>query len=78
LVRSLIEESDSMLTPFPPKTPMQMRREAEQRRNPQPKPRPPGDIDPASRPPQAFETPREVEATMDWLAHIAAGRIQIR
>jgi hypothetical protein len=57
---------------------MQMRREAEARRNPQPRPKPPGDADPANRPTQAFETPGEVEVAMDWLAHVAAGRIQLR
>jgi hypothetical protein len=57
---------------------MQMRREAEERRNPQPTPKPLGDANSAKRPRQAYETPREVEATMDWLAHVAAGRIQLR
>lgn len=59
------------------KSPMQMRREAEERANPRP-PFEPGPVDPARRPPLAFETPAETNATRDWLAHIAAGRIQIR
>lgn len=67
-----------MMTPFPPKTPMMMRREAERRANPQPKPRPPGKIDPADRPQLTSETPRELDATIDWLAHIAAGRIEVK
>ena len=66
-----------MLTPFPPKTPLQMRREAEQRVNPV-KPTPPGPVDPAKLPPLAAESPREVEATMEWLAHVQAGRIAVR
>jgi len=29
-------------------------------------------------PPLAADTPREYAATRDWMAHIAAGRIQVR
>lgn len=65
-----------MMTPFPPKTPAQMRREAEPpaRR----KPAPPGKIDPAARQPLHSDTGAELDATIDWLAHIAAGRIVVR
>ena len=66
-----------MMTPFPPKTPMQMRLEAERRKNPPP-PHVSGKVDPADRPQLASETPLEVDATVDWLAHIAAGRIEVR
>jgi hypothetical protein len=60
------------------KSPTEMRREAEQRGKPKPQPLPSGPVDPAKRPLQAAETPRETEATMDWLDHIQAGRIDIR
>ena len=66
-----------MLTPFPPKTPLQMRREAEQRVNPV-KQTPIGPVDPANLPPLAAEPPREVEATIEWLAHVQAGRIEVK
>ena len=39
-----------MMTPFPPKTPMQMRREAEERRKPKRRLPKPGPVDPAARP----------------------------
>jgi len=39
-----------MMTPFPPKTPRQMAREAEERRNPRRRPPMPGPVDPAKRP----------------------------
>lgn len=39
-----------MMTPFPPKTPRQMAREAEERRNPRRRPPRPGPVDPAKRP----------------------------
>jgi hypothetical protein len=38
-----------MMTPFPPKTPAQMRREAEERANPRPS-KPLGKVDPSKRP----------------------------
>jgi hypothetical protein len=60
------------------KTPTQMRREAEQRGKPAKREIKPGPVDPAAYPPLAPETPREVEATADWLSHIAAGRIPVR
>jgi hypothetical protein len=55
-----------------------MRRETEQRGKPARREIKPGPVDPAAYPPLAPETPREVEATADWLAHIAAGRISVR
>jgi hypothetical protein len=66
------------MTPFPPKTPTQMRLEAQRRAHPQPKRQPPGKVNPAKYPPLATETGREVDATVDWLAHLAAGRIVVR
>jgi hypothetical protein len=62
---------------FPGKSPMQMRREAEQGATPPsaPTPRP---VDPASLPPLHSDNPDELRATADWLAHIAAGRIQVK
>ena len=56
------------MTPFPPKTPRQMRREAERRTNPQP-PKPAGEIDPARRPPLYLESRIETDAATEWLAH---------
>ncbi|HEX6604205.1 MAG TPA: hypothetical protein VF027_04915 [Sphingomicrobium sp.] len=67
-----------MMTPFPPKTVMQMRRQAGPGASARPAPRPPGEIDPANRPQLHSETPLEADATHDWLAHIAAGRIEVR
>jgi len=67
-----------MMTPFPPKTPAQMRREAE---HGPPKVSPPlGPVDPAKRPPLAddeYDADNQW-ATAEWLAHIAAGRIDVR
>lgn len=60
------------------KSPMQMRRQAEQCRNPAPKAPPPGPVDPAQFPQLAAETGAEVDATIDWLAHLAAGRIEVK
>jgi hypothetical protein len=60
------------------KTPLQMRREAEQRSKPAKREIKPGPVDSAAYPQLASETPREVEATADWLAHVAAGRISVR
>jgi hypothetical protein len=54
-----------------------MRREAEQRGKPAKHEIKPGPVDPADYPQLAPEAPREVEATADWLAHIAAGRIAV-
>jgi hypothetical protein len=51
-----------------------MRREAEQGRRPAGAVKL-GPIDPAKRPLQESETSRELDATIDWLAHIHAGRI---
>ena len=44
-----------MMTPFPPKTPTQMRREAEQRGKPARRAVKPGPVDPAAYPPLAAE-----------------------
>lgn len=38
----------------------------------------PGKVDPAKLPPMAAETPRELDATLEWLAHIRHGRILVR
>jgi hypothetical protein len=66
-----------MMTPFPPKTPLQMRREAERRGKPEPRVKL-GEPDPANRPQLAAETSVEADAVRDWLGHIAAGRIEVR
>lgn len=58
------------------KTPMQMRLAAERRARP--KRTTHGEIDAAARPPLHSETGAELDATIDWLAHIAAGRIEVR
>ena len=55
---------------------MQMRREAEQRK-PKPRAQPPGKIDPAQFPPLFSDSDDAAEAASDWLAHIAAGRIEV-
>ena len=60
------------------KSPMQMRREAEERRNPAPKAPPPGPVDAADRPQLASETGEALDAATDWLAHLAAGRIEVK
>lgn len=62
---------------FPGKSPMQMRREAEQGAAPAnaPAPQP---VDPSKLPPLGSDDPDELRATSDWLAHIAAGRIQVK
>ncbi len=64
---------------FPGKTPTQMRREAERAAGVKP-PAPLGPADPARRPPQASEAEEDaaIDAAADWLAHIAAGRIEVR
>ena len=65
------------MTPFE-KSPTQMRREAERRAH-RPTPAPaPGRSDPARYPPLASETGDELDAAIDWLAHLAAGRIEVR
>lgn len=68
-----------MLTPFPPKTPMQMRLEAERRERPT-KPLPVGQFNPAARTLRASEAESDaaLDAAADWLAHLAAGRIEVR
>ena len=63
---------------FPGKTPMRMRIEAERRANPQPRRQPRGEIDPSRRPTLHSDSGDEIDATIDWLAHVAAGRIEVR
>jgi hypothetical protein len=53
-----------MLTPFPPKTPLQMRREAEQRGRPKRRLQKPGSVDPAKRP---------VLDGANWAAYLRTG-----
>jgi hypothetical protein len=67
-----------MFNLFPGKTPMRMRLEAERRANPQPKRQPSGDVDPSKRPTLHSESGDKIDATIDWLAHLAAGRIPVR
>ena len=77
-----MKESVPMMTPFPPKTPMQMRREAE---HGPPRPTPPltpqqkREIE-ARHPPLGGDNDldEEMAATADWLAHIQAGRIEVK
>ena len=60
------------------KTPLQMRLEAERGpRRPSP---PPGPVVPSSRPPlaSAEEENAYLDACADWLAHVRAGRIEVR
>ena len=80
--RSFVKESVPMMTPFPPKTPMQMRREAVLG-----PPRPSRPLSPeqrrqieAKRPPLGGDNDldEEMTATADWFAYIQAGRIQVR
>jgi hypothetical protein len=59
------------------KSPRQMRREAEQGTCPA-KPEKLGPINPANLPTLAGETRRQLDATIEWLAHIQAGRIEVR
>jgi len=74
-----------MMTPFPPKTPMQMRREAEAREKPQSSPAS-GPADPSKRSPELSrrvsplhcDTGAEISATIEWLAHVHAGRIEVK
>ena len=61
-----------MMTPFPPKTPMQMRREAEALEKPKRKPKPlpkPAPIDPAKRP---------VLDGANWSAYLRTGAVESR
>ena len=59
------------------KTPMMIARGAGQRG--QPKPPPPGKPVPGRRPPLLDpDAGAELDATIDWLAHLAAGRIEVR
>jgi hypothetical protein len=62
---------------FPGKTPPQMQREAEQCRNPAPA-KPAGKADPSKYPSLRSDTGAEIDATIEWLAHIAGGRIQAK
>ena len=61
---------------FPGKTPMRMRIEAEQGCARKIEPR--GEVDSASRPALQPDNPDELDATVDWLRHITAGRIEVR
>ena len=72
-----------MMTPFPPKTPAQMRREAEHgppRPVRQLTPQPRREIEARHPPLGGGDNDRddEYEATAEWLAHIQAGRIEVR
>jgi hypothetical protein len=76
------KESVPVMTPFPPKTPMQMRREKEDgppRPTPRLTPQQKREIEP-KRPPLGGDNDldEEMAATADWLAHIQAGRIDVR
>jgi hypothetical protein len=75
MVRSC-EERD-MYKLFSGKTPMQMRIEAERGRARRAS-APAGEPDPAQRPPLHSDSADEIAATIDWRAHIAAGRIEVR
>jgi hypothetical protein len=63
---------------FPGKSPMRMRIEAERRAGPQPRRQPPGEINPSKRPTLHSDSGDEIDATIEWLAHLAAGRIEVR
>lgn len=58
-----------MMTPFAPKTPMQMRREAGERGKPKPRPRKPGPVDLAKRP---------LLDGANFAAYLRTGSIQVR
>ena len=58
-----------MLTPFPPKTPLQMRREAEERGKPKRRLPKPGSVGPAKRP---------VLDGANWAAFLRTGVIEPR
>ena len=58
-----------MMTPFPPKTPMQMRREAEERSKPKRRVPKPGPVDPAKRP---------VPGGANWAAYLRTGSTESR
>jgi hypothetical protein len=55
-----------MMTPFPPKTPMQMRREVEERGKPKRRLPKPGPVAPDKRP---------VLDGANWVAYLRTGRI---
>jgi hypothetical protein len=59
------------------KSPRQMRREAE-RGNCPAKPEKLDPIDPVTLPRLAADTGRELDATIEWLAHVQAGRIAVK
>lgn len=61
------------MKPRRPLTPAQMRMRHHQRES---APLPPPDQ--SRRPPLAAETGAELDATAEWLAHLAAGRIEVR
>ena len=71
-----------MMTPFPPKTPAQMCREAEHGpRRPSPPLRPEQKRAIEAKHPQLGDDndlDEEMAATADWLAHIQTGRIEVR
>ena len=58
------------------KSPTEMRREAE--RGERSKSPPPGPVDPSRLPPLFSETGRELDAAREWLAHVQAGRIEVK
>lgn len=60
------------------KTPAQMRREAERKRNPQPPSPPPGKIHPNDRVQLASGIGREAEAPKAWLDYVRSGRSPAR
>jgi hypothetical protein len=82
MVRSLVEESHPMMTPFPPKTPMQMgllKEAGPHRPAPPLTPEQKRQVE-AARPPLGGDNDLDEEqaATADWFAHIQAGRIEVR
>ena len=60
------------------KSPMQQRREAERSGKPSPQPLPSASVDALKLPQLEAETTREVRPATDWLAHIEAGRIEVK
>ena len=68
-----------MYKSFPGKTPTQMRREAEHLQQPL-RSAPAAPVDPAKYPRLRSDDGGEAEAnaTREWLAHIAAGRIEVK
>lgn len=64
---------------FPGKSPMQMRLEYQRSLNPRPKREPPPrPVDPAKRPVLHSDTGVQVDPAAEWLAHLAAGRIEVK